>query len=99
MQHGIDGRWTFSGLAKYYCRHGKWTVDSSDPPMLRPEMLSFCTQVYDWYNVHRRGYTRVLPKSLRSADREVLGPGPNRNLHTNGPWGRRPSLTIIEMVT
>jgi hypothetical protein len=42
--------------------------------------LSLCKQVYDWHNVHRRGYTRVRPKSVRSAEREVLGPGRNRNL-------------------
>ncbi len=81
---------TFSGLAKYYCRYGKWTVDSSDPPMLRPQMLSFCTQVYDWYNVHHRGYTRVRPKSVRSPEWEVLGPGRNRNLRHKRALGSPP---------
>jgi hypothetical protein len=53
-------------------------------------MLSFCTQVYDWYNVHHRGYTRVRPKSVRSAEREVLGPGRNRNLRHKRALGSPP---------
>jgi hypothetical protein len=59
--------------------------------MLRPKMLSFCTQIYDWYNVHHRGYTRVRPKSVRSAEREVLGPGRNRNLRHKRALGWPPA--------
>jgi hypothetical protein len=53
-------------------------------------MLSFCTQVYDWYNVHHHGYTRVRPKSVRSAGQEVLGPGRNRNLRHKRALGSPP---------
>ncbi len=53
-------------------------------------MLSFCTHLYDWYNVYHRGYTRVQPKSMLSADQEVLGPGRNRILRHKWALGSPP---------
>jgi hypothetical protein len=53
-------------------------------------MLSFCTQVYDWYNVHHRGYTRVQPKTVRSAEWEVLAPGRNQILQHKWALGSPP---------